>query len=89
MTHSKFSYETGDNHLKIEIVNCDNERVALDALIPLDEITFQRFISKNVMLRSKATDQMKTDKDFQFTMVNMSFYLEKRKNPHFTNSVLF
>ena len=40
VSHSKFNYETGDNHIKVEILKCENNKVALDALIPLDEVTF-------------------------------------------------
>ena len=87
--HSQFEYKIGYNHIRVEIINQRTKKPILDALIPLEEIYFQRFITKHIMLRTKSKVESKSEENQQFVQLEASFYLERSQIMKTVNSNLY
>lgn len=77
----KFAYEPGANFLKIELFEAvPNGKRFSDAIVNLDELEYDRFAFRRVLLRNSSILELPNNFLQCFSQISISFFLQKRIN---------
>jgi len=77
-TYSKFDYREGANYLRIELFEPSGKRIC-ESVFSLTELAYERFVSRNILLRNPTILENTQNYLFCFTQLKTSFFLEYRQ----------